>query len=813
MKAPLLILIGLLTTLTVFSQKSVSAFRNDGEITLDGFLNEPVWHKADVADSFIVNFPTVGVPSTFESMVRFVYDDEAIYIGAILNDPHPDSMLTALSQRDDYGNADWFGILIDPYGAGQNGFSFFVTAAGVEIDAIRSQNDADFTWNAVWKSRVQLTETGWVVEMRIPLTQLRFPEQEIQKWKINYKRQIRRNREIAYWSPVDPQEYGELAQSGNLTNLDSLRSPLRLSFSPYGTVYVENFYNEQSGAQQWALRPRFGMDMKLGLSEAFTLDATLVPDFGQTVSDKLVLNLSPFEVRYNENRPFFLEGMDLFGIGDIFYTRRIGDNAYYGYRADSLQSAGNKITSAPALAQLINATKISGRTKKGLGVGVFNAIEKSTFIEYEDSLGNQRSMLSHPTSNYNVLVLSQNLKNNGSVSFINTNVMRPEANAISNVTSGEFQLLTKNRVYSIFGQGQFSYNQRQGNTDYGHTDYVNFSKVEGSKTFQVEYYECSDTYDPNEMGFLSNNNYRGTSISYQDVNYSPGGHLLRRNMNFNTTLNYLYKPGLFANWEINGEWIGTFKNFLTSGFYGGISPIGAVDHFESRTMGIPMNVAASAYIGGFYSSNYSKRVALDVSMSTRMFLEKGMQYTEGSISPRFRVSNRLFIVPSVSITRMLRNYGYVYVSDTNYADDIILGTRDRWIVNNNIAANYTFTNRIGMVLQVNHYWQEVTYLTFNKLSNAGDRLETSYTGKDENQNSLHNTSFNAFTLDMNFRWVVYPGSELRLVWKYNIYASAMKNYGTYFNVFNDLFAQPRLNSFSIKALFYLNAGKVLKHLD
>jgi hypothetical protein len=164
----------------------------------------------------------------------------------------------------------------------------------------------------------------------------------------------------------------------------------------------------------------------------------------------------------------------------------------------------------------------------------------------------------------------------------------------------------------------------------------------------------------------------------------------------------------------------------------------------------------------------------------------------------------------MAVTLLKSDYGYVYVSDPGYANDIILGTRDRWIVNNNITGNYTFTNRIGMILKVNHYWQEVTYLRFNKLENNGRREETAYTGYDTEGVSHHNTSFNAFTLDMDFRWVIYPGSEIRFVWKYNIYASKAGNYGSYFNVFNDLFDQPRLNSFSVKALFYLNAGKLVK---
>lgn len=811
MRFSLVLIFGIISTTIIYGQKALSIVRNTEEINLDGQLTEAVWKNAPVADSFVVYFPNVGAQSRFEAKVRMLYDDEAIYIGAELFDPHPDSMLVVLSERDDFGNADWFGVLIDPYGAGQNGFSFFVTAAGVEIDAIRSQSNADYTWNAVWRSRVSLNEKGWSVEMKIPLTQLRFPKEDIQHWKINFKREVRRTREVSYWNPVDPQKYGELAQSGTLNDLTEIRPPLRLSFSPYTTGYLENYYNDQTGKQEWGYRQRFGMDMKLGLSESFTLDATLVPDFGQTVSDNLVLNLSPFEVRYNENRPFFLEGMDLFGIGDVFYTRRIGDDAYYtASRVDSLQQAGNTIVEAPAQAQLVNATKISGRTKRGTGIGVFNAVEKQSLIVYRDSLGEERTVTAHPFSNYNVFVISQNLKNNGSVSLINTNVLRPEANVVANVSSGEFQLLTKNRVFSFFGQGQFSYNRRGIVADNGYTGYFSAEKVSGNANIGVEYYEASDAYDPNELGYLERNNYRGTAIYGSITNYEPKAkRLLRHSLNFNTRLEYLSNPSKYQSYRGSAEWVVTFRNFLTCGVYGNIAPIGEVDHFESRVFGIPMNLPASVEVGGWYSSNYSKRTALDVSFSDRKFAESGMHNIDASISPRFRVSNKLFIVPRASVSRYLNNFGYVRVTELAYTDKIILGTRDRWIVNNSVSANYTFTNRIAMILKLNHYWQEVTYSKFNELSNDGNRQVTAYTGTDTDGNSLHNTTFNAFTIDVNFRWVVYPGSEIRFVWKYNIYASRMGNYGSYFNVFTDLFEQPQLNSFSIKALFFLDAGKAV----
>ncbi len=793
------------------AQRVLETKRIDQPIELDGLLVENCWKTAPVADSFQINFPRFGDYSKFTSTVQLVYDDQAIYIAATLIDPQPDSILDILSQRDDFGNADWFGVYLDPYGAGQNGFGFFVTAAGVELDAIMNQTDADFSWNSVWKSRVQRTSTGWTLEMRIPLSQLRFPDKDIQTWKINFKRQIRRNRESSYWSPVDPQKYGEITQSGSITNLKQLVSPLRLSFSPYSTAYLENFFNAQSGNQEWRFFPRFGLDVKYGLSEAFTLDATLVPDFGQTVSDNLVLNLSPFEVRYNENRPFFLEGTDLFGIGDIFYSRRIGATALNSFSvSDSLQSAGNEIISAPSLAQLVNATKISGRTKKGLGIGVFNAIEKRSYIVYRDSTGRELQALAHPLSNYNVLVLSQNLKNNANVSIINSNVYRPDIDQIANVTSGQFLVFSKNKKYSFTGNGQLSANSLKGNSILGHTAYGSFARVQGSMNFNVDYYECSNTYDPNELGFLPRNNLRGVYSRIEWTAYKPKGRFLRRSINATNELEYLYTPGKFAYWRLGTFAIGTFKSFLTSGLEFNVFPLGEVDHFESRTFGVPLNFPFSVRLGGFYSSDYSKRYALDFSIYNQLYSHKGMYNLDANISPRVRISNRLFVVLRAGVSRLNNNYGFVRVSDTSYQDQITIGTRNRWIVNNSLSADYTFTNRMGMVMQLNHYWQEVSYSGFSKLLNDGNRVLSSYSGTDSIGNSLHNTSFNAFTIDFNFRWVIFPGSEIRFLWKFNIYASKLGLDGSYFNTFNSLFDQPQLNSFSIRALFFLDAGRLKK---
>jgi hypothetical protein len=808
---PFFLLLFVLPSGLLFGQKQLVASVTADPIVLDGVLNEAIWKQAAVADSFTVNFPKVGSISAYESKVQVVYDQQAMYIAAQLYDPRPDSVLHFLSQRDDFGNADYFGVLIDPYGAGQNGFGFYVTAAGVEIDAIVNQNNFDFSWNAVWRSAVVRTDFGWSVEIRIPLSQLRFPTTSEQHWKINFKRSIRRNRESSYWSEVDPKQFGELAQSGELTNVHDLIAPLRLSFSPYTTGYVENYYNSQLKSQDWRFRQRFGMDMKLGLSESFTIDATLVPDFGQTVSDKLVLNLSPFEVRYTENRPFFLEGMDLFGISDIFYSRRIGSNVLLGAsKVNQILANGGQILSAPSLAQLVNTTKISGRTKKGLGIGVLNAIEKRSYIQYIDSSGVPREELAHPLSNYNVVVLSQNLKNSGNVSFINTNVYRQDIQTIDNVSAAQFLVLSKNRTYSLSGNARFSVNQVQQSMESGHTIDVAFEKIKGSKTYTLSYYECSDSFNPNELGFLAMNNFRGFWGEWKWVGYQQKRNMLRRTFTMNSNLEYLYAPSKFSYLNASANGIVTFKNFLTVGYTAVVFPLHEIDQFESRHFGIPVQFPQSLQLGGFYSSDYSKKYALDFSLYNRMYAKSGMNNLDMEVSPRLRLTDRLFLVLSSNVSYYTGNYGFVNVTDTTYKDDIILGFRNRSIVTNNISADYTFTNRMGLKFGLNHYWQEVNYSHYGKLLADGTTVATSYTGIGENGQSNHNTTYDALTLDVNFRWIIYPGSEIRIVWKYNIYASKMGLDYSYFKTFNDLFQQPQLNSFSVKALFFLDAGRYIK---
>lgn len=806
MKRVIFYIIIFFTVSSVYAQQQYQISYSDEAPKIDGAPDEAVWNELDIATDFTTHKPIYGNRSVFDSQVKMFYDKEAVYVSGKLYDPSADSVSFTLSNRDDYGNADWFSVTIDPFGNEVNAFTFGVTSAGVEVDALEFTTSTDNSWNAVWKSATQKTEYGWSFEMKIPFSALRFPNREVQEWKINFTRTVRRNREESNWSPVDPNELGKITQSGNLVGIENVDAPLRLSFIPYVSGYLENSYDEVLEKQTIKTRYAGGMDLKYGLNESFTLDMTLIPDFGQTTSDKQVLNLGPFEVRYNENRPFFIEGTNLFRIGGVFYSRRIGAAPYLNPEGTLDSSKGEEIVSNPSLAPLLNATKVSGRTNKGLGIGFLNALEAEAFAEISDSMGNKRMERSHPLSNYSILVLSQNLKNNSTVSFVNTNVMRNGSYRDANVSvltsdlysqSGKYRVGVTYKASTIF----------EDETTSGHSFSASMGKVAGIWQYGVSYSEDSDQYDPNDLGFLYNNNWRNYSANISWNEFTESRYFFRRSVKLTWNYGELYKPQLYGATNFQLRLGGLHKKQVYTYLSLTAYPFGHHDHFDSRVFGKKIINPASAGVNYFITTDYSKRFAVDVWLNYVDFADVEKNRHEYSIrfQPRLRISDRWNIRTESGYNRFLHDWGYVSILDDSFSDEIILGVRDRIVVENSIFTELIFTKRMGIDLRLRHYWQQVDYQHFVSLNSDGRTEPSAYNPVFDDGESQHNTSYNAFTLDVNYRWVFIPGSELRIVYKNNIFNSKSTLDTDYINTFETLFEKPQINSLSMKLLVYVDA--------
>ncbi|KAF0190357.1 MAG: hypothetical protein FD166_3819, partial [Bacteroidetes bacterium] len=263
---------------------------------------------------------------------------------------------------------------------------------------VAEPEEFDDSWNAVWESKVCRNDKGWIAEIRIPYSALRFPKKPVQEWGINFSRMTRRYSEFSHWSPINVKEQGFVHQCGLLKGISDIDSPLRLSLYPYISSYLDNY----GGSNSYSING--GADIKYGINESFTMDMTLIPDFGQVKSDDKVLNLSPFETYYDEKRQFFTEGTELFNRAGLFYSRRIGGEPIgYGKAYEGLDS-NEVVEKNPSTAQLYNATKISGRTKSKLGIGFFNAVTAPAHARILDTLSkNERLVNTQPLANYNVV--------------------------------------------------------------------------------------------------------------------------------------------------------------------------------------------------------------------------------------------------------------------------------------------------------------------------------------------------------------------------------------------------------------------------
>lgn len=817
--------------------KSLTAFRTEAKIQIDAVFDEPDWQNAQEASSFVQNEPIPGIPASQKTSVKILYDDKAMYIGATLFDENPDSILRQLSERDEIGITDWFAVILDPYQDGLNGSGFIVSAAGVQFDTKYSAVgegggdgvfSGDSNWDAVWESQTKYTADGWAVEIKIPYSAIRFPKMELQRWNINFARMVRRHREQSYWNEVKPEISGLLNQSGKLIDVQNIKSPVRLSATPFLVTYVENYYDKNEVPKSsWGRSFNAGMDIKYGINDAFTLDMTLIPDFGQTQSDNQVLNLSPFEVQFDENRQFFTEGTELFNKGNLFYSRRIGGTPLKYYEVEDLIGEREEIVDNPLASQLINATKISGRTKKGLGIGFFNATAGNTLATIEDiETKEKRSIETDPLTNYNVIVLDQNLKNNSYLSFINTNVWRDGTAYEANVTGTSFSLKNKANSYAVNGNGALNQkyisgaetNDQKDSIGLGYSYRLELEKTSGNFQFGVQYSQDSRHYDINDLGINFQANQKSIAAKANYNIFKPFGPFNRGGVFSWMSYSRLQEQNVFTDFNWNIRTFVVTKNFFGGGFFGRLQPFKTFDYFDPRTEDFSQyyTLPQNGSFGLWGSSDYRKKFAYDFEAGLTFFGESGRHSSAVSFGPRFRFNDKFSIRLDIESEYLKKDAGFVSLVETAQgyenigAEDIIFSRRDQFVFDNTLSGNYIFSNKMSLTLRARHYWTRVEYQDFNLLEQNGSLGNTSYTGLDVIGNSLHNTSFNIFNVDMVYRWRFAPGSDIFFVWKNAIFKESNDIEKTYLSNLRNLLDAPQRNSFSFKLVYYLDYLNIKK---
>ncbi|MFT6749514.1 MAG: hypothetical protein ACJAQ1_001462, partial [Flavobacterium sp.] len=508
-----------------------------------------------------------------------------------------------------------------------------------------------------------------------------------------------------------------------------------------------------------------GLDIKYGINDAFTLDAILVPDFGQTAFDNVVLNLGPFEQQFQENRPFFTEGTELFSKGDLVYSRRIGGEPALDYNSfQNLIGPNKEITEFPEKVNLLNALKVSGRTKGGLGIGILNAITEKTSAKLKDNTTQETSEQTlEPLANYNILVLDQRFNQNSSVSLINTNVTRNGTFRDANVTGALFDLNTKANTYNLRGDFKYSYindffdleNKKGINTS------IYAAETSGKFRFGIGAQYVSNDWDNNDLGINFQTHYHAVyaNTSYRILTPTKIFNSFSIFNNFYAEFDNRTGRVQKANLNVNSNFTTKKNDYFNFGFSS--TPIDTYDFYEARTLNesqfltIPKRINFFSYI----STNYARKFAIDFNPSYG-FHDQYKRVNYGIfISPRYRFSDKISLIYAFNYTRQNNNIGYI---DSNaLTDEVYLARRNRITYINTLIGKYTLNSDMNLALTIRHYWSYADNNRIFTLQDNGDLVtNTAYT---INQNS----NFTTWNLDLSYSWWFAPGSQISVLYRNN----------------------------------------------
>jgi len=773
---------------------------------IDGLLDDAVWKQAKIIKDFSQYLPVYDAPVSQITEVSILYDNSAVYIGAMMYDTSPDSILKQLGNRDDKDmNADAISIGFDTYNTQSDAYVFQVTAAGVQTDCRQYDN----SYSAVWQSAVKILSNGWSAEFKIPYSAIRFPSKDSNMvWGLEVSRIIRRNRETDQWALENKSSNNLLVYWGKLAGIKNIKAPVRLSFNPYLSIYGQHYPYNKEGKSNFSNSLSGGLDLKYGINESFTLDMTLLPDFSQVKSDNIIKNLSAFETIYDEQRPFFTEAIDLFQKGSLFYSRRIGSTPMLYYNVGSTLLPGESIKKNPSQTNLLNVTKISGRNNNGLGIGVLNAITDNTYAIVEDSVGNKRKILTDPLTNYNIVVIDQVLKNNSDFFIVNTNVTRDKEFDDANVTSSGLSLVDRSNTWKFSTLAAISQQyHKDSNIDgvfdntIGHHYNGSLYKIKGNFLAGIWGESFDPYFDANDLGVTLYNNYYNYGITTNYNIYEPFWKLINIYNNLQYTRSVNFSTGNPTDSKIKFRHTGTTANYFTYWLGASTWIEKLYDYWEPRVYGryyvIPTH--SNSLMG--FSTDYRKTFAADFQMEIDWLPEYANTNYSIYVRPIVRVNDKFTFSHSISFCKEFNNIGFASIDTSN---NIIFANRDLKTIENYFNGKYLFKNDLSLSLSLRHYWRIGKYDHYYFLNDDG-RLNDN-----ANYNGNNDFNFNSFNIYLSFDWRFAPGSNLSVVWKNVILKDDQVILNNFFDDLNSTFKTPQTNSLSLKIIYYLDYQNLKK---
>ncbi len=770
----------------------------EAAVNLDGVLDEVCWAQSAVIEELDQYFPEPkSAPDGVGSDVRIFYTQKGLYVGGVFKD-HRAPILAQLTQRDRINaNTDWIQLIINPFNDGANDFNFYLSAAGVQGDARAIGPDReDGNWNAVWYSKTLKSDHQWSFELFIPYRALRIPKTGINEsakaWGFNFKRSIRSDRTMYSWNPIDRNFENESLQSGELRGIRITNPPLRISLRPNATSTLQS---GGDGTTRW--NNNAGADIKIGLNKSFTLDMTLLPDFSQVAYDQQFVNFEPFEQRFDENRQFFTEGVNLFSKGDLFYSRRIGGNPK-NFTNANLADLSNTTQS---FTRMLNATKLTGTTDNNLSVGVLNAITAANYALGEDSLGNPISILTEPLTNYNVVAFDQRLNNNSSIGLINTHVLRsnesgPTRDARTTAITGNLNFLKNSHFWNVSAAQSQIYDIDEPYS--GESVEWELGKQVGSWRWEHELNLTTADFDPNDMGFQrrANRIHQDFQVSHQIL--TPRKNLLRSRNTLELQYRRLFDPNVFERMHAEYSHFSLTKNFVAYRYKLEVRPA-EYDYFDPRVWGRYRINPSSMWHDFFVSTDYRKPLAIDVGAGYWQWSDYDAGGYYGNVKLLGRVSDQLNFTARID----MNHFNQIGWAQTISTDSIGMAVRTNRKLAQTLSGTYLFGPNSYVTLDLRHTWNRFDPVGTYHLNNDGTMSPSSaYTDPE--------LRINIFNMDLKYVLWFAPGRELNLLYRASMAHADNESQLAYWQNIQDLSGRPTDHVFSLRLVYFLDYADIVK---
>jgi hypothetical protein len=827
---------------------------------LDGVFDEEVWDLVEWTSDYVENQPDNGTAPTEQTKFKIVYDEKNLYIAVRCYDAEPNKIVKRLSRRDGF-EGDWVEFNIDSYNDDRTGFSFTISASGVKGDEFISNNgnNWDSSWNPIWYVKTQVDAEGWTAEIRIPLSQLRFGNEEEQTWGLQSTRRYFRNEERSLWQHVLPNSPGWVSEFGELKGLIGLKPQKQLEIQPYGLTQLDTYPKEAGNPFRDGsdVTGTAGVDAKIGITNDLTVDLTINPDFGQVDADPGAISLDGFEIFFQERRPFFVENKNIFDYrfaGDqdnLFFSRRIGRSPQGGAGGQNSTYVDQPINST-----ILGAAKFSGKTKNGWSLGILESLTANEFAKTVDDNGEEGETLVEPLTNYLVGRAQKDFNDRNSyVGAIFTAVHRnmdPNISFLhSHAFSGglDFKHNWKDRKYYVEGdvvmstvrgsaeaiQGtQTSITHLFQRVDAGHVE-VDPSKTSlmgtggmfeigkgggGNWRYNFGGSWKSPELELNDIGFLRQADLIQQYFNIRRLFNKPTSWFRQANIGLNQYSTYDFEGNYNRiQYEMNG--FVNYKNNWWSEFGAAHKP-----RIYTNTVlrgGPRWRWSDENFWYLFSGTDQRKKLSMTLGYVNSRAAEDNFSLDRYEIRFRYQPINSLSVSLSTQFEQNPNKTQYVTESSFNGSPRYIMGAIDNESFSATLRLDYT----INPNLTIQYYGQpfifKANYSNFNYVNDpVAEKLNDRVTWYDANQISLAEDSylidedldgktdysfgkpdfaFVQFRSNLVVRWEYIPGSEIFLVWSQGV--TGLGNPEDKFSALaeDQIFGQQPQNTFLIKATY------------